>query len=285
MALPTFYILGAQKCGTTWLASMLRQHPQIFIPRRKEVHFFNVAENYARGRVWFESHFSLCDRAVAIGDATPDYLAVTWTEESAKVIPRIHALTPDAKFIVCVRDPVTRAVSALLHHIRAGRLSPWVDLDVQFDLILSGRQPTHGVLEFGRYGRQVSLFLCQFPIDRFRFLVYEQDIVRNKRETLRDVCRFLDVQTDFDFRRLDVLRNPSLQTRMGLVLAQFYPFPRGMRLVWWAERLRGGKLLSISDDTARRLYRYYQSDTAELTAIIGRNLDKWWFKGAGDADK
>jgi hypothetical protein len=239
------------------------------------VHFFNVAENYARGRAWFESHFSGSGRATAIGDATPDYLAVTWTEETANVISRIKALTPDAKFVVCLRNPITRAVSALLHHIRAGRLSPWVDLDVQFDLILSGCQPGHGILEFGYYGSHVSLFLAQFPIERFRFLVYEQDIVRNKRETLRDICRFLDVRTDFEFRRIDVLRNPSLQTRMGLVLAQFFPWRRGMRLVWWVERLHRGKRLSISEYTAQRLHRYYERDIVALSATIGRSLDGW----------
>jgi hypothetical protein len=52
------------------------------------------------------------------------------------------------------------------------------------------------------------------------FLIYEDDIVRNKRETLRRVCRFLDVQTNLEFRGVDALRNPSLQTRLGLVLAQ-----------------------------------------------------------------
>ena len=37
---PNFYIVGAEKCGTTALYSYLRQHPQIFMPEVKEPAFF-----------------------------------------------------------------------------------------------------------------------------------------------------------------------------------------------------------------------------------------------------
>ncbi|MDH5507196.1 MAG: sulfotransferase, partial [Anaerolineae bacterium] len=36
-----FIIIGAVKSGTTWLADMLRQHPEIYLPEKKEVHYFN----------------------------------------------------------------------------------------------------------------------------------------------------------------------------------------------------------------------------------------------------
>ena len=38
---PGALCIGAQKAGTSWLAQMLGQHPQIWIPPFKEVQFFN----------------------------------------------------------------------------------------------------------------------------------------------------------------------------------------------------------------------------------------------------
>ena len=36
-----FLCIGAQKAGTTWLDSALRQHPDIWMPPMKEVHYFD----------------------------------------------------------------------------------------------------------------------------------------------------------------------------------------------------------------------------------------------------
>src|SRR3954453_2821547 len=37
---PDFYLVGAPKCGTTALYDFLGQHPQIFLPRTKELLLF-----------------------------------------------------------------------------------------------------------------------------------------------------------------------------------------------------------------------------------------------------
>jgi hypothetical protein len=38
---PHFLGIGAQKAGTTWLWAQLKRHPQIWMPVRKEVHYFS----------------------------------------------------------------------------------------------------------------------------------------------------------------------------------------------------------------------------------------------------
>ena len=44
--LPTFLGIGAQKAGTTWLESNLRKHPDIYMPPRKEIHYFDRSTSY-----------------------------------------------------------------------------------------------------------------------------------------------------------------------------------------------------------------------------------------------
>ncbi|MDQ1694823.1 MAG: hypothetical protein QOJ03_176, partial [Frankiaceae bacterium] len=55
--LPTFLIAGAQRCGSTTLFSLMRQHPQLFLARPKELHFFD--RYWDRGIDWYRSQFWL----------------------------------------------------------------------------------------------------------------------------------------------------------------------------------------------------------------------------------
>src|SRR4051794_11487807 len=53
--LPHFLCIGAQKAGTSWLFVQLQQHPQVWMPPVKELHFFDhlfVSEN----RKWTRWH-------------------------------------------------------------------------------------------------------------------------------------------------------------------------------------------------------------------------------------
>ncbi len=38
---PGFLIIGAQKCGTTWLHRHLSRHPELWLPPGKELEFFS----------------------------------------------------------------------------------------------------------------------------------------------------------------------------------------------------------------------------------------------------
>lgn len=48
MRKPTFFIIGAPKCGTTALSEYLREHPNVFVSIPKEPHYF--AEDFVRYR-------------------------------------------------------------------------------------------------------------------------------------------------------------------------------------------------------------------------------------------
>ncbi len=41
---PDFLCIGAQRSGTTWLHHNLRQHPEIWMPPLKELHYFDEME-------------------------------------------------------------------------------------------------------------------------------------------------------------------------------------------------------------------------------------------------
>ncbi len=102
-----FVIIGAQRCGTTYLAGLLDEHPDIEMakPFRPEPKFFLDDARYARGLACYEAEFFTDGGARVRGEKSTSYI------ESEPAVIRIGALLPDAPIVVVVRDPVDRAVS------------------------------------------------------------------------------------------------------------------------------------------------------------------------------
>jgi hypothetical protein len=121
--LPGFLIVGAERCGTTSMFYVLRQHPAVFgstVPR-KEVRFFD--HKYNRGLTWYKSHFPLIPRArlAARGAGKPSAFEGSPNYMFHPLAPgRIHRDLPDVKLLVMIRDPVERAYSAHAHQVGFG---------------------------------------------------------------------------------------------------------------------------------------------------------------------
>src|SRR5690349_6371993 len=119
-ALPDFLIIGAQKAGSTSLASYLAAHPCVVPPRWNEAHFFDL--NYERGVDWYRSLFPVGVRARLnsrlrgrrhlTGDSTPHYIV------HPRMPARARDLLPAARIIILLRDPVDRAHSHYHHEVR-----------------------------------------------------------------------------------------------------------------------------------------------------------------------
>jgi hypothetical protein len=66
---PDFVGVGVQKCGTTWVAARLREHPDVFFDE-KEISFFT--NHFYRGYDWYHGLFTGRDGKVA-GEWSPNY--------------------------------------------------------------------------------------------------------------------------------------------------------------------------------------------------------------------
>ncbi|CAK8724919.1 hypothetical protein KKHLCK_15360 [Candidatus Electrothrix laxa] len=114
--LPNFLVIGAQKAGTTSLFHYICQHPDVFVNKSKEIHFFDRYCDF--GTYWYRSHFPLLGNFLPncrIGEATPYYFC----HPHAPCC--IFELLPTAKLIVILRDPVERAISHYFHEVKKGR--------------------------------------------------------------------------------------------------------------------------------------------------------------------
>lgn len=104
---PNFMIIGAQKCGTTSLFSYLDDLPAFSGSQPKEVHYFDREDNFKKGNRWYESRFlKKIGGNQLFFEASPTYMC------REKVPERLKAYNPDLKFILILREPISRAYSA-----------------------------------------------------------------------------------------------------------------------------------------------------------------------------
>ena len=130
MKKPNFIIAGFPKCGTTSLHHYLNEHPEIFMPEQKELHFFTykilsklkngpkdelVKETQINSSEKYLSYFQNVKKEIAIGDASPSY--INYPSEFLKIKKYLN----DPKVIIILRDPINRAYSNYLHLKREHR--------------------------------------------------------------------------------------------------------------------------------------------------------------------
>lgn len=104
--LRTVFVVGAPRCGTTFVAKLLARHPQICFSKPKEPHVFVRRREAISPHEYLRRYYPLLASAHrVIAEGSPSYLY------DPDALPRILELDPEARFVVCVRNPVEMAPS------------------------------------------------------------------------------------------------------------------------------------------------------------------------------
>ena len=169
---PGFIVVGTKRGGTTSAYHWICQHPNVApCLTRKGTHYFDV--NYGRGLAWYASGFEKPRPEWTItGEASPYYMFHPLAPE------RIARELPEARLIVVLRDPVTRAWSHYQYELGRG------DESLPFDVALAReaerldgeeermrRDPSyesyelrhHSYLHRGHYAEQLEHLYGLFP--------------------------------------------------------------------------------------------------------------------------
>lgn len=192
------FLLGAQKCGTTTVADTLSEHPDIFVPSIKECYFFPLDDDFAKGASWYENEYYRPRAAEAAKwrvDATPFQLA------SRDAVERIADYADaDARFVVTLREPVARAISAYKHQLRMGNetmgfeealaAEPQRIADAQ-----GARWWRHAYKTVGLYGEQLQFAFEK--LGRERFLILRLDELSDRASVTKKLGDFLGVENAF----------------------------------------------------------------------------------------
>lgn len=289
--LPNFFVVGAQKAGTTSLHHYLSEHPEIYLPKEKETKFFVENNRYVKGiSDYEEKYFSEWRGEKAVGEIDPDYMFFE------VAIERLAKHFRNPKFIFVFRNPVDRAFSGYLMAYRRGLEKS----SFEEALVLEEQRIKQGYFEKlhysyfqrGLYYRQVSKFLERWDISQMCFLMSE-DLMRSPRETLAICCDFLGVSRDFvpaqigkNFHKatvprslglLDLIQGEGPYRRIRRILR--YSIPRPEWRAWVKDQLRALNQkpndLSLKEDTRLRLAEMYREENQKLAQLINRDLSHW----------
>ncbi|MCI0687886.1 MAG: sulfotransferase domain-containing protein [Sporichthyaceae bacterium] len=215
-------IIGAQRCGTTYLHSLLDAHPEIAMarPARPEPKVFLSDELAGRGRAWYEStYFAHAESQSLLGEKSTSYL------EHPEAAARAAAVLGPAEIIVVLRDPVARAVSNWQFSTENGlegrpledALRGNLDGTPAWDPVATSVSP-FAYLERGRYATYLDPWFAQFP-DTMHVRFFDE-LIGDDSEPTR---LYKDLGVDPSFRPDDLgrpvntSRDPAPDLDPGLV--------------------------------------------------------------------
>ena len=188
-----FLICGAQKAGTTALASQLREHPDLFIPKVKELHFFDDEKQNWKHPSYNSYHEAFRDAKLhqLWGEATPIYM---YWEPAAK---RIWQYNPETKIIVVLRNPINRAYSHWNMEINRGaeNLGFVEALKQEAGRCRQSLPEQHRVFSYqdrGLYSSQLRRLWRFFGRDAVLVLKHD-DLKNNLQGCLNEICDHLKI--------------------------------------------------------------------------------------------
>ena len=192
---PGFLVISPPKTGSTWLAANLRHHPEIFIPKLKEIKYFNSLYKWLDFG-WYCTHFDDAGSRLA-GEASPSYAAL-----SLESIKQLHQLFPDLKLVYLMRDPISRAWSHAKHNCKyreANFAESGIDTDPTAVTDSQWRENFYHewTLISGDYLGQLRRWLSVFSKEQLYVGFYES-IVTEPSGLLRDILKFLNVDPNID---------------------------------------------------------------------------------------
>ena len=186
MIKPNIFIIGIQKAGTTSLYDTLRNHPEIFGPLIKDYNnshpFFSDQNFYKNKKKKFEKLFS--DNKGIKNVITSD---VDLIEQKESLI-RIKEYSPNAKIIICLRNPLNRLKSMFKFYKQQGKIDEQEILENEL------KKDSEHYLARSLYFDKINNAFEIFPKENIKIVFFEEIIDKNKQtKVLNDLYDFLNI--------------------------------------------------------------------------------------------
>ena len=238
-----FLICGTQKGGTTALADYLRLHPQIHIPARKELHFFDNENICWQNPPYWHYHRSYqnAEHHQLWGDATPIYMY--WKP----AVERIWRYNSSMRLIATLRNPISRAYSHWAMEISRGKELLSFDEALKKEehrcrKALPQQHRRFSYLDRGFYSEQLRRLWQFFGRDAV-LILRQEELLKNPSYCLNETCIHLGIKEMPSF-------TPFL-SRVG---------PRKIPMSHWAKAF---------------LRNYYQAEISQLEIMLNWDCKAW----------
>jgi hypothetical protein len=230
---PHFIIIGAPKCGTSWMQRALGQHPEILMVP-DEIEYFSMHLGYPVE--WYVSHFSRATRhtkslprtSYVLGEKSARYCAIKLDR-----IAFVHRLLPNARLILMTRDPIARHWSQAKRFFSKRRFNRRqggvfsVPRDELFDFFERMRP-------LGEFSRMIANWTEVYPKEQL-LIVSQEKALQHPRKTYDAVLEHIGISRDYDPTKVKLLR---AKTNIGPKVAMPDDIAAHLEAMYAAERER-----------------------------------------------
>jgi hypothetical protein len=295
MRKPDFFLVGAPKCGTTAMYEFIAQHPDVFVPAKKEIHFFGAdlySPHYNRDPDSYLNLFKEASTEKRVGEAS------VWYLYSKLAANEIKEFSPSAGIIIMLRNPVDMIYSLHSHrlYINSEDIEDFDEaLAAESDRKLGRRLPANpfpaaGLFyrEVGKYSEQIERYFDAFGRDQVKIILYD-DFKTDPLASCQEVFSFLGVQSPFPVE-ISVV-NASKKVRNRTLASLLDPPPaivrKLARALTTAERrhklfrtfqelnTEHGPRPLMSPTLRRELQQEFAPDVERLSKLLDRDLMHW----------
>jgi hypothetical protein len=301
-----FIGIGSARCGTTAIAQLISEHPEISLFPLKEMQYFNKyssnsnSSKYEKeGMEGYEKLFKKyhVDFTKKVGEFSVQYIY----DKHAPSIIKKHF--PNTKIIAIIRDPVERAFSEykLMKNLR-------ITMDSSYDLKYFKEEGFNfekalkkypQLIKNGKYGEQLNKYYELFPKKNIKIIIYE-DFINNPKKIIKELYNFLEVNQEYVPRSLNkrihasnkkikskkfnilfkTIEKSSImmrKIRLGFIINNLNKIGMGKTLENYEKKQRKTiKKETMNEKTREILHAKYLKDMQNLSNLLNKNLTEKW---------
>ncbi len=215
--------IGFPKCGTTWVANMLAQHPEVDFAKDKEPHYF-FADSLIAGNsplkvgslAEYKGQFDNDGRLRA--EFSVDYL---YSDGLAK---RLLDHNPKVKVLICTRDRAD-FMNSYFWFDKSSMRGHEMASNLDDQLLYKENSIGQTLIQRSKFGLYVDKFLKNFPASQV-MLIEHKSIKDNPKELLSSLWNFLGISS-FSPQGINEKVNTSMAIR-SVKSAQVINFTFGL---------------------------------------------------------
>lgn len=294
--MPNIFIVGAPRAGTTTLYALLRRSDEIYASDLKEPWTLALLDGEPewqgpgddQGVRTLPEYLGLYKQRSGERYALDGSTIYLWSKSAPR---RILELSPDAKVIICLRDPVDRAFSNYMQH-RMERREHLGFLDAiraEAHRKKASWSPFWLYTELSMYADSLERYFSLFGPDRVLVVLYD-NLVNSWNSVISSLEQFLEIDLGWA-RGKSVHTNQAGQVQLkwahelatsasfvGNLLKPVVPaqWRRVLRAVArsWDERWNIRRV-KVDREARARLLPLFLEDIERTERILGVSLDRW----------
>lgn len=295
LILPNTFLIGAQKAATTSVYSWLSQHPDVCAPMSvKDYAFFTRDDFFEKGLEHLSSFYE--------GEYNNEGIVLQGSVHYIffeKALKRIYDFNPNSKFILVLRNPIERALSAYEYALKFNYENLAINEAFRNE-DLRMKSEDHRVTSeltyknHGLYYKQIQVFLKYFNRNQIKIVLFED--VSNPELLTKELFEFLEIDSNFNpvFKAMNItgkVKNKTIQKAllgdnkikkwvMNNVVNRLFSQELIAKLRWKIIHLNTAKnevdyLDGSNDDLKKELFSFFEKDISNLELFLSRDLSHW----------